>query len=90
MAERGTDTSLLYGGSQSTLRTPLVGRRSPSGGRVYGSVRDPRYKCMACQRKPSEYLVDEQASDGGWLWVCGQCQKRKGWAVIGRVGVMRI
>lgn len=48
---------------------------------------DPRLPCMACHRKPSEVIVDEQADDGGWTWVCRTCYgRRRGWAILGTVG----
>lgn len=41
---------------------------------------------MACGRKPSGVIVDEQAGDGGWTWVCRTCYgRRKGWAILGTV-----
>jgi len=46
---------------------------------------------MACHRKPSEVIVDEQADDGGWTWVCRPCYgRRKGWAILGVVGAGRV
>lgn len=41
---------------------------------------------MECGRRPSEVIVDEQADDGGWTWVCRPCYgRRKGWAILGTV-----
>jgi len=50
--------------------------------------RDPRYPCMACRRKPSDYVTDEVAPDGGPTYVCRQCygRSRKRWDIIGTVG----
>lgn len=85
-------TSGMGGRLRSTLATHDDPIRTPYGGGVQGPARDPRHKCMSCHRKPSDYLVDESAPDGGWLWVCAQCygRSRRGWAIIGRVGVARV
>lgn len=42
---------------------------------------------MECGRRPSEVIVDKQADDGGWTWVCRTCYgRRRGWTILGTVG----